>query len=81
MKDIVERCYILESFSILNGVGRGGGGYRISNLTCIMKACMATCHSLTKIEGQLSGDPLDLKMLEAISWVSAPRFPLGHCLV
>uniref|UniRef100_G3P3W1 Polyamine-transporting ATPase 13A3 n=1 Tax=Gasterosteus aculeatus aculeatus TaxID=481459 RepID=G3P3W1_GASAC len=29
-------------------------------------ACMATCHSLTKIEGQLSGDPLDLKMFEAM---------------
>uniref|UniRef100_A0A8C5GPH8 Polyamine-transporting ATPase 13A3 n=1 Tax=Gouania willdenowi TaxID=441366 RepID=A0A8C5GPH8_GOUWI len=32
-------------------------------------ACMATCHSLTKIEGQLSGDPLDLKMFEATAWV------------
>lgn len=31
---------------------------------------MATCHSLTKIEGQLSGDPLDLKMFEATGWVS-----------
>uniref|UniRef100_A0A8D0AWJ0 Polyamine-transporting ATPase 13A3 n=1 Tax=Sander lucioperca TaxID=283035 RepID=A0A8D0AWJ0_SANLU len=33
-------------------------------------ACMATCHTLTKIEGQLSGDPLDLKMFEATGWVS-----------
>lgn len=33
-------------------------------------ACMATCHSLTKIDGQLSGDPLDLKMFEATGWVS-----------
>nr|XP_040126507.1 probable cation-transporting ATPase 13A3 [Ictidomys tridecemlineatus] len=32
-------------------------------------ACMATCHSLTKIEGMLSGDPLDLKMFEAIGWI------------
>ncbi|XP_060226165.1 polyamine-transporting ATPase 13A3 isoform X5 [Meriones unguiculatus] len=32
-------------------------------------ACMATCHSLTKIEGVLSGDPLDLKMFEAIGWL------------
>ncbi|XP_027704557.1 probable cation-transporting ATPase 13A3 isoform X1 [Vombatus ursinus] len=32
-------------------------------------ACMATCHSLTKIEGLLSGDPLDLKMFEAIGWI------------
>ncbi|XP_051930441.1 polyamine-transporting ATPase 13A3 isoform X1 [Hippocampus zosterae] len=32
-------------------------------------ACMASCHSLTKIEGRLSGDPLDLKMFEATGWV------------
>ncbi|XP_070701334.1 polyamine-transporting ATPase 13A3-like [Pempheris klunzingeri] len=30
---------------------------------------MATCHSLTKIEGELSGDPLDLKMFSATGWV------------
>lgn len=33
-------------------------------------ACMATCHSLTNIDGQLSGDPLDLKMFVATGWVS-----------
>lgn len=33
-------------------------------------ACMATCHTLTKIEGELSGDPLDLKMFGATGWVS-----------
>ncbi|XP_032421299.1 probable cation-transporting ATPase 13A3 isoform X3 [Xiphophorus hellerii] len=32
-------------------------------------ACMATCHSLTKIEGELSGDPLDLKMFASTGWV------------
>ncbi|XP_069474671.1 polyamine-transporting ATPase 13A3 isoform X2 [Ambystoma mexicanum] len=32
-------------------------------------ACMACCHSLTKIDGVLSGDPLDLKMFEAIGWI------------
>lgn len=31
--------------------------------------CMATCHSLTMIEGELSGDPLDLKMFLSINWV------------
>lgn len=30
---------------------------------------MATCHSLTIIEGRLSGDPLDMKMFEACGWV------------
>lgn len=32
-------------------------------------AAMATCHSLTMIDGRLSGDPLDLKMFEATDWV------------
>ncbi|XP_048398845.1 polyamine-transporting ATPase 13A3-like isoform X3 [Stegostoma tigrinum] len=32
-------------------------------------ACMATCHTLTKIDGKLSGDPLDLKMFEETGWV------------
>ncbi|KAK5624237.1 hypothetical protein CRENBAI_000055 [Crenichthys baileyi] len=31
-------------------------------------ACMATCHSLTKIEGEYSGDPLDIKMFAATGW-------------
>ncbi|CAG5115111.1 unnamed protein product, partial [Candidula unifasciata] len=30
--------------------------------------CMAACHSLTIIDGQLSGDPLDLIMFNAINW-------------
>lgn len=32
--------------------------------------CMATCHSLTRIGGVLSGDPLDLKMFQSTKWVS-----------
>ncbi|XP_062337237.1 polyamine-transporting ATPase 13A3-like isoform X3 [Osmerus eperlanus] len=32
-------------------------------------AGMACCHSLTKIEGELSGDPLDLKMFNATGWI------------
>ncbi|XP_033763679.1 probable cation-transporting ATPase 13A3 isoform X1 [Pecten maximus] len=30
---------------------------------------MATCHSLTMIDGELSGDPLDLIMFESTKWV------------
>jgi cation-transporting ATPase 13A3/4/5 len=30
---------------------------------------MATCHSLTVIDGELTGDPLDLKMFAATDWV------------
>ncbi|XP_013403365.2 probable cation-transporting ATPase 13A3 [Lingula anatina] len=32
-------------------------------------AAMATCHSLTMIEGELKGDPLDLKMFESTNWL------------
>ncbi len=28
--------------------------------------CLATCHSLTLIDGELTGDPLDIKMFESI---------------
>lgn len=38
-------------------------------VTSAFVACMASCHSLTKIEGELSGDPLDLKMFGATGWV------------
>ncbi|KAJ7394646.1 hypothetical protein OS493_000466 [Desmophyllum pertusum] len=34
-----------------------------------MLAAMATCHSLTVIDGTLTGDPLDLKMFEATDWI------------
>lgn len=30
---------------------------------------MVSCHSLTIIDGKLSGDPLDLKMFESTNWV------------
>lgn len=30
---------------------------------------MTTCHSLTIIDNQLTGDPLDLKMFEATEWI------------
>ncbi|KAF6029314.1 ATP13A2 [Bugula neritina] len=31
-------------------------------------SAMATCHSLTRMGGELNGDPLDLKMFEATHW-------------
>ena len=33
------------------------------------RVAMATCHSLTRIDGELVGDPLDLKMFQATNWV------------
>lgn len=34
------------------------------------KYAMGTCHSLTKIDGVLCGDPLELKMFESLKWVN-----------
>ncbi len=31
---------------------------------------LASCHSLSVLNGQLIGDPLDVKMFEATHWVS-----------
>jgi len=29
---------------------------------------LATCHSITRVKGELIGDPLDVKMFEATGW-------------
>ena len=39
---------------------------------------MASCHSLVKIEGELTGYPMDIKLFEAIRWVSLPAL-IAHC--
>eukprot|EP00095_Tigriopus_kingsejongensis_P002264 snap_masked-scaffold633_size121756-processed-gene-0.12 protein:Tk02264 transcript:snap_masked-scaffold633_size121756-processed-gene-0.12-mRNA-1 annotation:"probable cation-transporting atpase 13a3-like" len=36
---------------------------------CPMKTCLASCHSLTLIDNDLTGDPLDIKMFESTNWV------------
>ena len=33
------------------------------------KHALAACHSLTKINGELNGDPLELEMLKSTGWV------------
>ena len=30
---------------------------------------MATCHSLIKLKGKITGNPLDVKLFEALEWV------------
>lgn len=39
----------------------------------MIAGAMATCHSLTIIDGEIRGDPLDLIMFEATGWVSVDR--------
>jgi len=39
---------------------------------------MATCHSLTNINGELTGDPLDLKMFLGTEWVGKSCMPYAN---
>jgi len=34
----------------------------------LLLECMATCHSITMVKGDLLGDPIDLRMFEATGW-------------
>ncbi|KAH9285429.1 putative cation-transporting ATPase W08D2.5 [Echinococcus granulosus] len=40
---------------------------------------MATCHSLTRIGGELSGDPLDLKMFLSTNWEFTEEISEDYC--
>ncbi|XP_072945852.1 polyamine-transporting ATPase 13A3 isoform X2 [Epargyreus clarus] len=42
---------------------------RLMNDLHELKIGMAVCHSLTLLDGQLAGDPLDLKMFESTGWI------------
>lgn len=42
---------------------------RLLNELDDLKLAMATCHSLTLLNGELAGDPLDLKMFESTGWI------------
>ncbi|XP_022160995.1 probable cation-transporting ATPase 13A3 isoform X2 [Myzus persicae] len=35
----------------------------------LLMSAMVTCHSITSIDGKLSGDPLDFKMFESTGWL------------
>ena len=43
----------------------------------LLVQAMASCHSLVKIEGDLTGYPMDIKLFEAINWVRLPGDHLG----
>ncbi|CAH2099177.1 unnamed protein product [Euphydryas editha] len=50
-------------------LGRPQRDPRLLNDLHELKIGMASCHSLTLLNGELGGDPLDLKMFESTSWL------------
>ncbi|XP_032223526.1 polyamine-transporting ATPase 13A3 [Nematostella vectensis] len=54
-------------------IDKGRFSFMVADATalpkCPLLAALATCHSLTVIDGEITGDPLDLKMFEATDWI------------
>ncbi|EAR98784.2 E1-E2 ATPase family protein (macronuclear) [Tetrahymena thermophila SB210] len=48
--------------------GEGNPYCLIGDPQVILKECMASCHGITRIKGELIGDPLEVKMFEATEW-------------
>ncbi len=55
--------------------------HKISDLQqeCRLLQTLATCHSLTRYDGLLTGDPLDVKMFESTQWIFVDEHVAGTC--
>ncbi|GAW12630.1 hypothetical protein ANO14919_020000 [Xylariales sp. No.14919] len=62
--DIISKAAALVPYSSL--VSGPGDKYDINRAALF---AMATCHSLRSVDGELVGDPLDLKMFEFTGWL------------
>jgi hypothetical protein len=38
-------------------------------LRVLFTECLATCHSITRVNGKLIGDPIDLEMFDSTKWI------------
>lgn len=57
-----------ESRSVLSGSSSMGGPGTDYRMHSAIIHTMATCHSLREVDGELIGDPLDLKMFQFTGW-------------
>ncbi|KAL4505178.1 hypothetical protein ABPG72_016245 [Tetrahymena utriculariae] len=48
--------------------GKGNPFCLIGHPEVILKECMASCHEITRVKGEIIGDPLEVKMFEATEW-------------
>lgn len=63
---------IRDSYSYYKDKIHGAYKDKISKqkeLMQLFSECLATCHNLTKIDGKLIGDPIDIEMFNASNWV------------
>lgn len=59
--DVISEAPLLEE-------SRGAAGSKPMNSVQAALYTMATCHSLRSVDGELIGDPLDVKMFEFTNW-------------
>ena len=64
---VVDQGQFTNMFESAVSLFRAAQSSRKSNFAAILHT-MATCHSLRAVDGDLVGDPLDLKMVEFSGW-------------
>ena len=66
----------LRPHTLHPGAIQGKEGIKFCHLATLVQA-MASCHSLIKLRGELTGNPLDVKIFEAIDWDLTEQFNMG----
>ena len=66
----MEECQNLSdsSFSYYKEKMNGGSVDKSKDLKLLFMESIASCHSITKVNGKLVGDPIDIRMFEASGW-------------
>jgi len=66
----VEDCKQIgeSSFNYYKDKMNGGNIEKGKDLKLLFMESISSCHSITKVNGKLMGDPIDIKMFEATGW-------------
>lgn len=66
----IEECDEIEeaSYNYYKFKMNNGDPDKNKDLNSLFVECISSCHSITKVNGKLVGDPIDIKMFEASGW-------------
>ena len=62
---MTANCFKYYKSKMLNSPGNNDRNKEVKSL---FVECIASCHSITKVNGKLIGDLIDIKMFEASGW-------------
>lgn len=54
---------------LINGSNSNNNYFNFGDPKLLLLEIMASCHGLTMVQGNLIGDPLEVKMFESTGWV------------